>query len=168
MKRVSIPLPGYSPRWWSGRKSLQALPPRGPGLTALFSIPIPHIISDNFHLLVDSSKYPGLLFLTSSSPKIFPFVRWQHTHDYKILSAPKTALFKNIYARGAWVAQSVEHPTSAQVMISQLMGSSPASGYVLTAQGLEPASDSVFPPLSAPSLLALCLSLSLFLSLSQK
>ena len=44
---------------------------------------------------------------------------------------------------GAWVAQSVERPTSAQVMISWFMGSSPASGSVLTAQSLEPASDSV-------------------------
>ena len=51
---------------------------------------------------------------------------------------------------GAWVAQSVKHPTSAQVMISQLVGSSPASGSVLTAQSLEPASDSVSPSLSMP------------------
>ena len=50
--------------------------------------------------------------------------------------------------RGAWVAQSVEHPTSAQVMISQFMSSSPTSGSVLTAQNLEPASDSVSPSLS--------------------
>ena len=35
--------------------------------------------------------------------------------------------------RGAWVAQSVERPTSAQVMISQFVGSSPASGSVLMA-----------------------------------
>ena len=62
---------------------------------------------------------------------------------------------------GAWVAQSVEHPASAQVMISQLMGSSPASGSVLKARSLEPASDSVSPSLSAPPPLALCLSLSL-------
>ena len=41
------------------------------------------------------------------------------------------------------MAQSVGRPTSAQVMISQFMGSSPASGSVLTAQSLEPASDSV-------------------------
>ena len=63
--------------------------------------------------------------------------------------------------RGAWVAQSVERPTSAQVMISQLVGSNPASGSVLTAQSLEPASDSVSPSLSAPSPPMLCLSLSL-------
>ena len=61
----------------------------------------------------------------------------------------------------AWVAQSVKRPTSAQVMISQFVGSSPASGSVLTAQSLEPASDSVSPSLSVPPLPVLCLSLSL-------
>uniref|UniRef100_A0ABI8AHX2 Cilia and flagella associated protein 57 n=1 Tax=Felis catus TaxID=9685 RepID=A0ABI8AHX2_FELCA len=61
---------------------------------------------------------------------------------------------------GAWVAQLVNCPTSAQVMISRFVSSSPASGSVLTAPSLEPASDSVSPSLSAPSLLTLCLSLS--------
>ena len=61
----------------------------------------------------------------------------------------------------AWVALSVKRPTLAQVMISRFVGSSPASGSVLTAQSLEPASDSVSPSLSAPPLLTLCLSLSL-------
>ena len=60
-----------------------------------------------------------------------------------------------------WVASSVKHLTSAPVMISQLVGSSPASGTVLTAQSLEPASGAVSPSLSAPSLLTLCLPLSL-------
>ena len=63
--------------------------------------------------------------------------------------------------RGTWVAQSVKHQTSAQVMISQFMGSSPALGSVLTAQSLEPASDSVSPFLCAPPLLILCLFVSL-------
>ena len=49
---------------------------------------------------------------------------------------------------GARVAQSVELPTSAQVMILRFVSSSPASGSVLTAQSLEPASDSVSPSLS--------------------
>ena len=40
---------------------------------------------------------------------------------------------------GTWIAQSVKRPTSAQVMISQSVGSSPSSGSVLTAQSLEPA-----------------------------
>ena len=55
-------------------------------------------------------------------------------------------------------------PTLAQVMITQFVGSSSASGSVLTAQSLEPALDSVSPFLSAPPLLA-C---SLALALSQK
>ena len=44
---------------------------------------------------------------------------------------------------GTWVAQSVERPTSAQVMNLQLMSSSPALDSVLTARSLEPAWDSV-------------------------
>ena len=61
---------------------------------------------------------------------------------------------------GAWVAQSVGHPTSAQVMILRSVISSPASGSGLTAQSLEPVSDSVSPSLSAPPPFMLCLSLS--------
>ena len=60
---------------------------------------------------------------------------------------------------GAWVAQSVKRPTSAQVVISRSVSSSPASGSVLTAQSLEPASVSVSPSLSAPLPFALRLSL---------
>ena len=52
--------------------------------------------------------------------------------------------------RGTWVAQSVKRPTSAQVMISPSVSSSPTSGSLLIAQSLEPASDSVSPSLSAP------------------
>ena len=63
---------------------------------------------------------------------------------------------------GAWVAQSVGRPTSAQVMISRSVSSSPASGSGLTARSPEPASDSVSPSLSlsAPPRLTLSLSLS--------
>ena len=64
------------------------------------------------------------------------------------------------YLRGAWVAQSVKRLTSAQVMISRSVSSSPVSGSVLTAQNLEPASDSVSPSLSASPPFLLCLSLS--------
>ena len=67
----------------------------------------------------------------------------------------------DLYAKsniGVWVAQSVEHLTSAQVMISQFVGSSPALGSALMAQRLEPASNSVSPSLSAPPLLMLSLS----------
>ena len=62
---------------------------------------------------------------------------------------------------GARVAQLVEWPTLAQVMISQLVSLSPALGSVLMAQSLEPVSDSVSPSLSAPNPLAFCLCLSL-------
>ena len=58
------------------------------------------------------------------------------------------------------MAQLVERPTSAQLMISRSVSLSPASGSVLMAQSLEPALDSVSPSLSAPPLLMLCLSLS--------
>ena len=71
------------------------------------------------------------------------------------------AATQKLISWGAWVAQSVKRPTSAQVMISQFVGSSPTSGSVLTAQSLEPAWDSVSPSLSAPPLLTLCLCLSL-------
>ena len=66
------------------------------------------------------------------------------------------------------MAQSVEHPTSAQVMISRFVGSSPVSGSVLTAQSPEPASDSVSPSLSSTPLLALCLCLSQEMNKHQK
>ena len=58
---------------------------------------------------------------------------------------------------GAWVAQLVKHLTSAQVMVSWSVTSSPTLGCVLTAQSLEPASDSLSFSLSAPPLLMLCL-----------
>ena len=61
------------------------------------------------------------------------------------------------------MAQSVKRLTSAQVMISQFVGSNPVLGSVLTARSLEPASNSVSPSLSAPPQLVLFLSLSLSL-----
>ena len=66
------------------------------------------------------------------------------------------SVFK-IYSGGAWVAQSVKSTASAQVMMSQLVGSSPASGSVLTDQSLDPALDPVSPSLSDPLPLVLCL-----------
>ena len=63
------------------------------------------------------------------------------------------------------MAHLVKRPTLAQVMISRFVGSSPESGSVLAARGLEPVSDSVSPSLSLPlphscsDSLCLCLSL---------
>ena len=53
---------------------------------------------------------------------------------------------------------------SAQVMISQSVGSSPASGSVLTARSLEPVLDSASPSLSLRLPLSHSVSLSLSLS----
>ena len=72
-----------------------------------------------------------------------------HFHLVKIL-------FK-ISLEDACMPQLVEHPTSAQVMISRFVSSSPTLGSVLTAWSLEPALDSVSPSLSTPLLLSLCL-----------
>ena len=80
---------------------------------------------------------------------------WQYSVSFR--GAAKG--FNN--SRGAWVAQSVGRPTLAQVTISRSVSSSPASGSVLTARGLEPAWDSVSPSLSAPPPPTLCLSFSL-------
>ena len=66
--------------------------------------------------------------------------------------------------RATWVAQSVKHPTLAQVIISWLVGSSPALGSVLTDRSLESASDSVSPSLSLPLPYSHSASLSLSLS----
>ena len=57
------------------------------------------------------------------------------------------------------MAQLVKRPTSTQVMKSRPVGLNPALGFVLTAQSLEPASDSVSPSFSALPLHTLCLSL---------
>ena len=57
------------------------------------------------------------------------------------------------------MAQSVKRPTSARVLISWFMGSSLASVSVLTAQSLEPASDSVPPSPFASTLLMRSLSI---------
>ena len=64
------------------------------------------------------------------------------------------------FGKGAWVAQSAKRLTSAQVMISQFVSSSPMSGSMLMARSLEPVSDSASPSLSAPPPFMLCLSLS--------
>ena len=61
------------------------------------------------------------------------------------------------------MAQLVKLPTLAQVKTSQLVSLGPESGPGLTTESLESASDSGSPSLSAPPLLVLSLSLSLFL-----
>ena len=72
----------------------------------------------------------------------------------------QSSVKNNMFWGGAWVAQSVKHPTSAQVTISRFVSSSPASGSVLTARSLGPASDSVSPSLCTSPARALSLSTS--------
>ena len=73
-----------------------------------------------------------------------------HRHPARMVMRLKEGLHRKlVIQRGAWVAQSVNQPTLAQLMISRFMGSSLTSGSVLTAQSLEPASESVSPSLSA-------------------
>ena len=64
------------------------------------------------------------------------------------------------------MAQSVKLLTSAQVMISRLVSSSPSLGSMLTARSQEPALDSVSLSLPLPHLCLVSLFLSLFLSVS--
>ena len=81
--------------------------------------------------------------------------------ERSLYGAERIRKHRNRRSRRLWVAQSVKRLTSTQVMISWFVSSSPSSCSMLTAQSLEPASDSVSPSLSAPPLLVLCLSLSL-------
>ena len=72
---------------------------------------------------------------------------WKNNHiPHKLLKEQNYFPVYNFYDRNrqgapGWLRQLC--PTSAQVMISQFLGSSPTSSSVLTAQSLEPASDSV-------------------------
>ena len=74
--------------------------------------------------------------------------RWNRQEGTSLSPNPETVfitlrvvltffLFKSVFLGGTWVAQSVGRPTRAQVRTSQFVGSSPASGSVLTARSLE-------------------------------
>ena len=87
-----------------------------------------------------------------------------------LLKGQESTVYENQqYQKSLWwgtrVAQSVKHLTSAWVVILTLVSSSATLGSVLTAQSLEPASDSRSPSLFAPPTLTFSLSLSLSLGL---
>ena len=66
-------------------------------------------------------------------PHIHPLM----TESYHIYYSPAYSFtYDKRKKRGAWMAQSVKRPTSAQVMISQLVGSSRASASALRAWSL--------------------------------
>ena len=70
---------------------------------------------------------PGRVRTDTASRSQRPFGQQRlHRHPYR-----------KCKARGPWVSQSVEHPTSAQVTVSRSVSSSPASGSGLMAESLE-------------------------------
>ena len=93
-------------------------------------------------------KDTGVLIHRGTGTPMFIAMLSTIAKSWKEPKCPSTdEWIKKMWFRGAWVAQSVECPTSAQVMISWFMSSRPASGSVLTAQSLEPVSDPVSPAL---------------------
>ena len=68
---------------------------------------------------------------------------------------------KGMTGAPGWLSHVVKRLTLAQGTVSWFMSSSPALGSVLTAQSLEPASDSVSPSLSPPPLPAHACAISL-------
>ena len=77
-------------------------------------------------------------------------------HKQKLLKLQHFLKFQNLGCLGG----SVKHSPLVQVMISQLVSSSPMLGSVLTAWSLEPTSGFVSPSLSVPPLLVFSVSLS--------
>ena len=120
-----------------------------------------HMWKQYLHIVQVGSPCPWISFWETCSDKLACLLASDHEHrtTHRLPFLAKTSNLKLLF-RGAWVAHSVGRPASAQVMISESVSSSPASGSGLTARSLEPASHSVSPSLSAPPPLMLCLSLS--------
>ena len=87
----------------------------------------------------DSSS--GCLYLENTCEHRKVLGRLSASHHSPLISKVETFW-------GAWVAQSVERPTSALVMLSPFLIWSLALSSVLTAWSLDPVSDSVSPSLS--------------------
>ena len=88
----------------------------------------------------------------------FRYVKYYWTSPYLVYDILTEVKIFSFW--GAWVAQFVERPSSAQVMISRPVNSSHPSSSVRTAQTLELALDSVSPSLCPSLAHALSLSLS--------
>ena len=106
----------------------------------------------------DRLIHPSRLAQESSSLEVFPALCIILFYYREFIFIAFT--FKNKLSRDAWVAQSVKLMTSAQVTISWFVSLSPVPDSVLIAQSLEPALDSVSPPLCLCSSPACALSLS--------
>ena len=64
------------------------------------------------------------------------FYRWGNWSSRRYVIWISLTQLLRVNNRGTWVVQSVEHLTSAQVIISRFMSLSPASGSLLSAQNL--------------------------------
>ena len=132
-------------------------PPTAPSVTGSYSL-----TGSPFFLLCALSNQQGVALAWRRHLWLLSSYTRDRCHNNKRHMQEETRV-KTIISqiRGPWVAQSVEHPTSAQVMVSRFVGLSLASGSLLTAQSLEPASDSVsLSPCPSPAC-ALSLSFSL-------
>ena len=103
----------------------------------------------------------GRLVIKYMFISIWPTLRWtKQCRNCSYISFKIGIIFFKNKCWGTRVAQSVKCLTSAQVMISQFVSSSPVSSSVLTAGSLEPALDSGSPSLSLPLLSLRSVSLS--------
>ena len=104
----------------------------------------------NGHL--SSSTRSEASFATSWGNVIRSQAGWA-SNEREAKASLRTSCLKCQQGRGTRVARLVEHLTSAQVMISRFVSSSPTSGSLLSAVGAGPALDPLSPSLclSPPS-----------------
>ena len=137
--------------WDTSLKGTQSLPSFASWDHGMFglclfphSLPVSHLI-DNVVTSQTSATFFNLPLSLQSSLHTDDSGRFL---DTTLLPGSGYQMIKVFSGWRTWVAQSVEHPTLAVVMISQLMSSSPTSGSVLTADSLL---QILCLPLSAPT-----------------
>ena len=109
----------------------------------------------NSYFLRNSSLEKSMYVDRIQGPESIPtqhFTCWLIYKFQKPVLTPEArekSHLQRVPLRGTWVVQSVKHPISARVVISQPVSSSPTSSSMLTAQSLKPPSGSVSPALCA-------------------
>ena len=117
-------------------------------ISSCFFLKIPFIWNRDFFL----SFLCSLHHLFSSHLLLFSFTSFLLEAFLKcLLILDCLCPLKSKAVRGAWVAQLVGHPTSAQIMISWFVSSSPTLGSVLIAHSMKSASDLCLPLSLCPS-----------------